>query len=408
MDVVNFFTESQLLIIIIVSAVFIAHEVIRRDRDKWLRRMEERERKLEKERLELEERSRRQLETIDTERLELQKINAEEKGKIDRLKENIPLINSRISEHGVFFGVASLMADVETLKYAEAESIINSQDCTEAEKSNIAAELRERTKYYIQECKKTQYKYELLLKAYPGIESYIDSEVEQSCMLEHISFMDVYNWRDRAQNYLSDEEWATLSVTDRNQLALDRYVDSRRTSEWAAERDYVESCACQLMKNGYEVMIYGMEKRKEDLGRDIVAKKRGRSGGVSVLIIQCKCWKEREISEEVVMQLYSSFISYKVENSDLIIQEGARVLPVLIIPSFSRLSNVAQRYIDMLKCRLQVLDEAEYPRVKCEVNGKEKLYRLPFDKLYDRARVEVDRKSRAWSVAEAEAKGFHR
>jgi hypothetical protein len=50
----------------------------------------------------------------------------------------------------------------------------------------------------------------------------------------------------------------------------------------------------------------------------------------------------------------------------------------------------------------------EFPRIKCNINGKDKIYHLPFDQQYDRTQIKNNGEFMAWSVAEAESKGFRR
>ena len=51
----------------------------------------------------------------------------------------------------------------------------------------------------------------------------------------------------------------------------------------------------------------------------------------------------------------------------------------------------------------------EFPRIKCNINNKEKIYHLPFDQQYDRTII-GDQKGEffAWTIQEAVDKGFRR
>jgi hypothetical protein len=407
MGVVSYLSQSPLLVILLVSAAFIAYERIRRQREKWQKHVDELEEQLREQRRETEKWVRLQEEYIEEKKQEIHRAGLDEEERIGTLKDNIPQIDKRIARQGVFAGVASLMADVETLKYAEAKALADDPATTDDERSNIVDELRERTRYYVQQCKKMQYKYDMLLRVYPGMKSYIDNELEQTCMMQAVAYMDATDHHDRAHDYLNDEEWGRLSAADRCQLALDRYVASRAGSEWAAGRDYVESCAYQLLKNGYEVEVCGADKRSDEAGRDIVARRK-RGSAETVLVVQCRYWLNRDITKEAVMQLYATTMAYIVEHRARI-TDSVKVMPVMMMPSAARLTDDAQQYAIMLKCRTQEQDEAEHPRVKCVSRGREKLYYLPFDRLYDKAgRTAADKTTMAWSVAEAEAKGYRR
>ena len=50
----------------------------------------------------------------------------------------------------------------------------------------------------------------------------------------------------------------------------------------------------------------------------------------------------------------------------------------------------------------------EFPRIKCNVNNGEKIYHLPFDQQYWRTQIKNNQEFYAWTVEEAERKGFRR
>lgn len=62
----------------------------------------------------------------------------------------------------------------------------------------------------------------------------IDEEFSQLPVIEVSEISDY----DSARDYLSKEEYAELSETERNQLALDRYKKSRSRTKWQIGRDY--------------------------------------------------------------------------------------------------------------------------------------------------------------------------
>ena len=90
--------------------------------------------------------------------------------------------------------------------------------------------------------------------------------------LPHITADDLSE-RDNSVDYLSKEEWNTLSVTERNQLALDRYVASKQKSKWQIGRDYEEYVGYYYRSRGYSVDNFGSFMGLEDLGRDVIATK---------------------------------------------------------------------------------------------------------------------------------------
>jgi len=53
--------------------------------------------------------------------------------------------------------------------------------------------------------------------------------------------------------------------------------------------------------------------------------------------------------------------------------------------------------------------ENDYPMIKCNVNGNDKIYHLPFDQQYDRVRIgSVPGECYVKTAAEAEKLGFRR
>src|SRR5262249_8318996 len=75
---------------------------------------------------------------------------------------------------------------------------------------------------------------------------------------------------DPVSHWLSPEEFAALSAAERNQRALDRYLQSRRTP-WEVGRDYERYVGYLREKAGATVTYHGIFKGLEDLGRDLLA-----------------------------------------------------------------------------------------------------------------------------------------
>lgn len=57
---------------------------------------------------------------------------------------------------------------------------------------------------------------------------------------------------------------------------------------------------------------------------------------------------------------------------------------------------------------IMVINYSEFPRIKCNINGASKIYHLPFDQQYDRTEIKNAGEFYAWTVKEAESKGFRR
>lgn len=92
--------------------------------------------------------------------------------------------------------------------------------------------IRSEAKQRIAEAKEAIYQLEYLKELYPGLEDVLSSDYKE------LSFSGTIPEYDPARDYLSSEEWRALSSIERDQLALDRYVQSHSKSNWQIGRDY--------------------------------------------------------------------------------------------------------------------------------------------------------------------------
>jgi uncharacterized membrane-anchored protein YhcB (DUF1043 family) len=206
--------------------------------------------------------------------------------------------------------------------------------------------------------------------------------------------------RDETTYYLKKEEYRKLSVTERNQLALDRYWDVKKKSNWAIGKMYEHYVGYVYESKGWDVYYYGIEKRMDDLGRDLIATK-----GNERHIIQCKHWsKFKKIYENHIFQLFGTAFEFSQKYPEL------KIVPVFY--TSTRLSDTA---LEMAR-RLEVVMKQEfkmekYPAIKCNVNKENntKIYHLPFDQQYDKTKIKPEEGDfYCMTVKEAEAKGFRR
>lgn len=157
----------------------------------------------------------------------------------------------------------------------------------------------------IERIKGAEYQLAYLLELYPTLQDVIDAEFSEL----DISYDQVTDY-DPVRRYMERAEWDKLSESERNQLALDRYVESRKKSKWQIGRDYELYCGYCYEQQGYTVDYYGSFHGLEDLGRDLIVKK-----GNDTRIVQCKYWsKTKQIHENHIMQLYGSVIEYNLEH----------------------------------------------------------------------------------------------
>ncbi len=204
---------------------------------------------------------------------------------------------------------------------------------------------------------------------------------------------------DMTTRFLKKEEYRSLSVTDRNQLALDRYWSSRKRSKWLIGKMYERFIGFLYEQKGYQVEYFGIKEKYEDLGRDIIAK-----GGNKIYIVQCKNWSRyKTIYENHIFQLFGTTFEYNDRNK-------TKAEPVFF--TTTKLSDIAREMCNKLGIKaMEGFPLKIYPSIKCNISRKtgEKIYHLPFDQQYDNTAVEGERFERyVMTVKEAENLGFRR
>lgn len=312
--------------------------------------------------------------------------------------------DSNLSDHqNKFTYIASLMADYLTLRIKEAEDNLSiSKKYHERQRASKIREIREETKSILTAYKEAQYQLDYLLQMYPELNDVINNDglIELSFKDINTSF-EIYN-NDPVSKYISRDEWEKLSSSDRNQLALERYL-SRPKTNWEIGRDYELYIAHIYELKGYSVDTFGSYMRINDLGRDLIAKK-----GDNTEIIQCKYWStKKEIHENHICQLFGTAICYCIENNISI----DSVTPVFVTSTV--LSQKAKEFANMLKIKvIENIPLKDFPRVKCNIGrdeyGPTEIYHLPMDPLYDSVKISKKGECYCYSVYEAENLGFRR
>jgi hypothetical protein len=235
------------------------------------------------------------------------------------------------------------------------------------------------------------------------IESVTKKEIQEAVQDDPVMF------------YLTKGEYEKLSVTERNQKALDRYW-SKKKSSWEIGRDYERYIGYLYEKGGYNVYYKGIEEGLEDLGRDLIAKKDG-----EIRVIQCKYWAQHKtIHEKHICQLFGTTVKYWIEQKMTSVEsqpeflvtliKQSRIKPVFI--TSTGLSDVAKEFANELGIEVKEKFPFEkYPSIKCNVSKRkgERIYHLPMDQQYDRTIIEEERNEcYVKTVAEAEKLGFRR
>ncbi len=319
----------------------------------------------------------------------------------DQLKKRIEFLESSQNLRAIPY-MAAIMADYETYGIENLAACLDwGSDQKRLKKVKDIREIRRDAQEIVARHKEAEYQLAYLLELFPGLNDYIEAEYEQLPIVD-VNELSEY---DRTRDYLSKEEYSQLSVTERNQLALDRYVQSHNKTKWQIGRDYELYVGYCYEKKGFHVDYFGAFMGLEDLGRDLIIKK----DDGTVLIIQCKYWSSlKQIHEKHITQLYGTVACYCVENNYL-----SEMVKGILITNIA-LSDTAKKMADYLGISYKEnFDMGEFPRIKCNIGRDEygcqtKIYHLPFDQQYDSVKIDKPGEFLAFSADEAERRGFRR
>lgn len=256
------------------------------------------------------------------------------------------------------------------------------------------------------ENKLLKYHLNYLEKLFPWLDDFREFDFEATAALSLIKDEQVRD--DDWKNWLTVNEFNKLPDSEKGQLVLDRYINSKK-SKLAIGREYERYIGFRYENNGWDVNFHGIIEGYEDLGRDIIA-----IHGPSVHIVQCKCWsKHKKIHEKHVYQLYGTCIDYALSNNiplKTISLKDSNMGAFLI--TSTALSEKAKQVAELLGVYYsENYCIKDYPRVKCNISTskKEKIYHLPVDQQYDRVKI-IPSKGEIYTrtVREAEELGFRR
>ncbi len=255
----------------------------------------------------------------------------------------------------------------------------------------------------------SRYVIDYWLAIFPFLEDFL-GEVDEDVLLQILGRTDTTPVREEADlgidpvrvllSGLPKEEYERLSRSERNELALQRWL-ARPKSKWEIGRSYERYVGYMHEKEGYAVTYHGIVKGVEDLGRDLIARR-----GKKTLVIQCKYWSQRKrIHEKHVNQLFGTATVYEIEHP--------REQVTGVFYATNGLSPMARLFADRLGIVVKenFPHSEDYPVIKCNVSMAtgEWIYHLPFDQQYDSTVIDPRRGERyVKTVAEAECLGFRR
>ena len=290
--------------------------------------------------------------------------------------------------------LAAVMAEVQTLYYEKSAIRLETKTRPAKEEARRIRELRKDAEKVLREKKLLEYQMAYIHELFPNIDEIFYNDFEETDFE-----LETEETTDRVRLFLTPDEYRKLSATERNQLALDKYVANRK-NKWQIGRDYEMYIGRECETRGYDVKYTGIIEKLEDMGRDLIVNKEN-----DTYIIQCKNWSEhKEIHEKHIFQLFGTVSTYKIDNP------MTNVRGVFV--TATKLSDMAKAVAEMLEIAIwENVPLGEFPRIKCNINSEtgEKIYHLPFDQQYDS--TVIDKKvgeCYAFTVEEAEKKGFRR
>jgi len=277
-------------------------------------------------------------------------------------------------------------------------------------------EIAKEKKLFKKEFLTTKYIIDYYETLFPWLKEYVGFNSED--LIKSIYLENISEENDPVSFYITKAEFENLSVTERNQRALDRYWN-RDKDPWQIGRDYERYIGYLYEMNGFKVQYHGIEKLKDDLGRDLICTR-----GNDIEIVQCKYWSNQKgipIRENHITQLYGTTIKYyldhKRSNNNKIqmdmfpnFLQQSNIFPVLI--TTTDLSDTAKEFAKVLGIIVNYISmDRNYPCIKCNINFQtnERIYHLPFDQQYDNTVIDTN-KGECWasSIKEAENLGFRR
>lgn len=303
--------------------------------------------------------------------------------------ETVKLIKERCDRYP---HIAAVIADLKTIHYVKSAQYLETKKNPAFLEAQRIKALRAETQATIKLNKVLEYRMAYIQELFPNINDIFEKDFEESEFE-----LETEENTDRVRLFISEEEYRKLSVTERNQRALDNYIANRK-SKWQVGRDYEMYIGYLYEREGYKVKYTGIIEKLEDMGRDLIATK-----GNDVLVVQCKNWaQEKTIHEKHIFQLYGTVVMFSLNSKKNI--KG-------IFVTTTKLSKTAKQVAEHLG--IEVIENkplGEFPRIKCHVNKKsgEKIYHLPFDQQYDTTVIDGDGECYAFTVEEAEKIGFRR
>ena len=189
--------------------------------------------------------------------MKIDNITREYKEKEAVLSNQNKMCHQLINSSTPFTYSASLKADMEVRIFEEIRKEMISKERPAWKAAEKVAELARKTRIAINESKAMTYKLDFLLQTFPEIKRYFDDDEALISLADTDSYNTFIEERDKTRDYLSDEEWKSLSINKRNQLALDRWRQSPK-SNWMVGMLYEMYIGHLLRPQNFNVIQFGI------------------------------------------------------------------------------------------------------------------------------------------------------
>ncbi|MFI3263521.1 MAG: restriction endonuclease [Rikenellaceae bacterium] len=298
--------------------------------------------------------------------------------------------------------LASVFADFEYLQDQKKADSLRSKPHPALSASEQVKAIAKEKKVLIQELKEYKYKLQYYESLFPDLEDVCEGIAKNENEDDQT--------RDKVSDFVTKEEYMSMSTTVRNQLALDRYLKKHHTKSHIGKM-YERYIGWMFESKGYKVEYCGIKNGLNDLGRDLICIGQGK-----VYVVQCKYWSDKKkLHENVICQLFGTAVKLKIDvrkSGSILFNDYSlgdmRIIPCLI--SNIDISDTAKEFTKELNVTyMRIAFDKNYPIIKCNIGMKgERIYHLPFDQQYDRVMIDKKGECYATTVKEAESKGFRR
>ena len=331
---------------------------------------------------------------------EKEKLEKERKEKASTLADLIKLQTS--FEKNFLDGrkwLADLIAEHEVAKDQALEECLRYKSRPAITAANEVSRIKKEKKALIKENILLKSELETIKEYFPVVEEYEQEILEETNGFLPLDLTDD-SGVDRVRRFMSPEEYKKLPTSERNQLALDRFL--KHTSQSYVGKLFELQLGWEYEQANYLVEYTGIQDKKKDKGRDLICKEFAGMG--DTLIVQAKCWAAKKtIFEKHIFQLFGTVFEYKRKNPGEVVRG--------VFVTTTKLDDFARECAKELGIDVEENYKLrkDFPMIKCNISSSgEKIYHLPFDQQYDKVKIDKQGEFLALTVKEAEAAGFRR